>query len=270
MKKILVVILILTSITSCSQNIDALVTEISDANIVEHEHVGIGGLKGQNYLRFQELSKKANTHQLLQLITHKNPVVVCYASWALIEQEYENLPEIFKSLLKDERTIKTMSGCLMRSDSISSEFYHRYWNLVHAKKAKDETLSELDKIILTSENPSRFLLSSALENRVYDDNYKKTIYTLGFQKNYLEAIFYLCNWHRAEYNDELQGFIVNELKTTEFKGKNSSVYYKLLEELIKFNNKDVHDFIVDKYRSDKPNINEIENFVSLLERNYIF
>jgi len=193
MKKILIVIVILTSTTSCSQNIDDLISEISKANIVEYEHVGIGGWKGQNYINFKELSKKANTSQLLQLLTHKNSVVACYASWALIEQKYEDLPKIFKMLIKDGRTVKTMSGCLVGVNIISSEFYHRYWNLVHAKKAKDETLSELDKIIITSENPSQSLLRSALQNRVYTDDYKKIIYKLGFEKNYREAIFYLCN-----------------------------------------------------------------------------
>ncbi|MBC8754206.1 hypothetical protein H2O64_05950 [Kordia sp. YSTF-M3] len=263
-------IFVLTSITSCSQDVDKLVSEISDKNIVEYEHVGIGGWTGQNYLKFKELSQKANSNQLIQLLTHENPVVVCYASWALIEQEYEDLPKIFETLIKDGRIVETYSGCLLNKDKLSSEFYHRYWNLVNMKNAKDEVLFELDKIIIASENPNKSLLGRALENRMYDDDLKETIYTLGFKKDYIDAIFYLCNWHRSVYSDELQSFIINELKTTKFKGRNSSTYYKLLDELIKFNNKDLHDFIVDKYRSDLPNINEIENFVNLFERNNIF
>lgn len=270
MKHLLFVFLIVISTSSCSQNLDQLICDISDSNIVEYEHIGIGGWTGPNYTNFEELSKKATTNQLLDLLTHENPAVTCYASWALIEQEYKDLPNIFKTLLIDERTVKTHSGCLINEDKISREFYYRYWNLVQMEKAEDDVLFELDKIIIKQEDPDWLLLRRALNNRMYDDNYKPLIYKLGFEKNYKEAIFYLCNWHRSEYNYQLQLVLVKALKKTDFNGRNSSTYYRFLDELIKFNNKDVHDFILHKYRTDKPNINDIENFKSLLERHNLF
>jgi hypothetical protein len=270
MKNFLLIFLIFLSTNSCSQNLDGLICDISDSNIVEYEHVGIGGWIGQNYRNFEELSKKANINQLKELLNHENPVVTCYSSWALIEKEYENLPEIFQILIEDNREVKTHSGCIISRDNLASEFYHRYWNSVQMSSGKDEVLFELDKIVLKLENPDWLLLKRALDNRVYNEEFKNIIYNLGFEKNYKEAIFYLCNWHRSEYNYELQLFIIEELKKTEFKGTNSSTYYKYFDELIKFKNKDVNDFILHKYRTDKPNINEIENFKSLLERNNLF
>lgn len=270
MKKLLLIILILFSISSCSQNIDDLVCEISDSEVFEYQYISIAGFESSLYKTFIELSEKANHEQLEMLLEHENPVVTCYASWALIEKEYDNLPKVFKTLLNDDRTVRTFSGCIMDRESLADIFYYRYLNSVEDGDNKEDILFELDKSILGLEKPNNRMLGKALENRLYHDEFKVVIYNLGFEKNYKEAIFYLCNWHRSEYNYELQLFIIEELKKTEFKGRNSSTYYKYLDELIKFKNKEVHEFILHKYRTDKPHIDEIENFKKLLERNYIF
>lgn len=254
---------------SCSQNLDDIICDISDINIVEYESVGIGGWKGKNYSNYELLIKRANIDQLLGLIEHENPVVACYASWGLIDKEYKNLPKLFEKIIKEDRVVKTQSGCTLMGDVLYSEFYHRYWNL-HRENNDDEVLFELDKIILKQEKPHWLLLSRALENRVYPKEFKEIIYKLGFEKHYLEAIFYLCNWHKSEFNYELQLFLVEELKETEFQGKNSSSYYKLIDELLRFKNEKLNDFIMDKIRRDPPSINITDEFKGLLDRNYLY
>lgn len=270
MKKLLLIVLIFFTISSCSQNIDDIVCEISDSEVFEYQYISIAGFESSLYKKFIELSKKATNDQLEVLLYHENPVVTCYASWALIEKEYDHLSKVFKMLLDDDRTVKTFSGCIIDQESLSDIFYYRYLNSLKDKEIKENVLFELDKIIIGLEKPDNLLLNKALENRHYPNEFKDVIYNLGFEKNYKEAIFYLCNWHRSEYNYELQLFIIEKLKKTEFKGSNSSTYYKYLDELIKFKNTDVYEFILHKYRTDKPHIDEIENFKKLLERNNIF
>ena len=269
MRILIYLFFILNFTTSCGQDIDTIVCDISNKNILEHEFVGIGGWKGTNYANFEKLYKSASIEQLLNLMKHDNPVVVCYASWALIEKKYERLPEIFTILIKDDRQVKTQSGCLLGEDSLSNTFYHRYWNL-NKKNKTDKTLFELDKIVLNQEKPEWLLLLRSLENRVYTKEYKALIYKLGFEKKYKEAIFYLCKWHRAEYNYELQLFLIEALKKTKFNGRDSYTYYRLMDELIRFNNEDLNDFILDKYRNDPPSAGQIEKFVALLEGNNLF
>lgn len=92
---VLIITLVVSISTVFGQSVDNIVRKIADVNEVQYEHVGIAGQPSENYQNFEKLKEKADIPTLLQLIENKNPVVSCYASWALIDNEYSDLATVF-------------------------------------------------------------------------------------------------------------------------------------------------------------------------------
>jgi len=160
---ILIITLVVSISTACGQSVDNIVRKIADVNEVQYEHVGIAGQPSENY---EILKEKADIPTLLELTENKNPVVSCYASWALIEKEYSDLATIFSKYLNSDKSVATFSGCIKSEDNLSSEFYHRFWNKTTDKRT-NQTLVKLDSLILYNNNPYWLLLTRALENCIF-------------------------------------------------------------------------------------------------------
>ena len=248
-----------------------IVDSIIKINILEYESITIAGFKGKNYSNFEELKQKASIPELITLTNNENEVVACYASWALADKPYSNLKTIFKKFLNQTRTVKTHSGCIVSRDHIASKLYHRYWNNMYGKeKSKDKILKELDSIILFQDEPYWLLLSRALENRIYKGIYKERIVELAFDKGDREALFYLNNWHKAEYYQDNKSGLLNYLKENDFKKTGTSDYYRTVEELLRFKNSKINNEIVEKMKKDKHWHHEPEKFRSLLDHHGIY
>ncbi len=86
----------------------------------------------------------------------------------------------------------------------------------------------------------------------------------------MEAIFYLCNWYKAEYVNELKKSLVQYLKKTNFKDTGTTDYYKTVEKLFKFNDPEIRKIVIAKMKKDQFWENEKERFKYLLEDNYIY
>ena len=254
-----------------TKKLTVIVDSIAQINEVQQEHIGIAGTEGENYKNFEQLKEIATTDELVQLTDNKNATVACYASWALADNSYSDLKIIFQKFIKKDRKVETFSGCIKSQDNISVELYHRYWNSIDKdKRPTDKILMQLDSIILYSENPNWLLLDRALENRIYQEPFKTRISILAFEKGKEEVIFYLCNWYKAEYVNELKKSLVQYLKKTNFKDTGTTDYYKTVEELFKFNDPEIRKIVIAKMKKDRFWENEKERFKYLLEDNYIY
>ncbi|OYU96547.1 MAG: hypothetical protein CFE21_09185 [Bacteroidetes bacterium B1(2017)] len=253
------------------QKLKTIVDKISKINEVQQEHVGFGGSESENFKNFKQLKEIATTGELVLLTGNKNATVACYASWALADKSCPDLSVIFKKFIMQDRQVETFSGCIKSQDNISSELYHRYWNYIDdTKKPTDKILIQLDSIILFSQNPYWLLMTRAMENRVYQEPYKRQIAILAFQQGNRDAIYYLCNWHKAEYADKIKTALVQYLNKTAFKNTGTTDYYRTIEELFKFKDPQIRKLIISKMKKDRHWEMEKERFKYLLEDNNIY
>ena len=248
-----------------------IVDKIAEINELQHEHVGYAGAESENYKNFEQLKDVASVKELVQLTDNKNATVACYAGWALADKTYLDLATILNKFIMNDKQVATFSGCIKSQDNISSILYHRYWNNVdETQKSSDIILIKLDSIVLYSENPDWLLLKRALGNRIYQEPYKSQIVILAFDKGHRDAIFYLSNWHKAEYVDRIKVALVKYLKKTDFKSTGTTDYYKTVEELFKFKDPEIKKEIITKMKEDRHWENKKERFKFLLSDYYIY
>ena len=114
------------------------------------------------------------------------------------------------------------------------------------------------------------LLTRALENRIYSEPYKTKIEEFAFEKGKVEAIFYLCNWHKAEYYERIRAALIKYLNDTNFRTIGTLYYYKAVDELLMFKNKEVNEIVVNKLKKDKHWESKKENFMYLLSMYSIY
>lgn len=266
---VLIITLVVSVSTAFGQSVDNIVRKIAEVNEIQYEHVGITGQPSENYQNFKKLKEKADIPTLLQLTESKNPVVACYASWALIDKQYSDLATIFSKYLNSDKSVATFSGCIKSENNLSSEFYHRFWNKTKDKRT-NQKLIKLDSLILYHDNPYWLLLNRALENRVYPKSYNQRIATLAFEKVYKEAIFYLSNWYKTEYNDQLKQALVKYLKNTKFRDVGTTPYYETVAKLLKFNDDNIQKIVIEKLKDDRHWEYDKEKFKFLLDQYYIY
>lgn len=251
------------------QKLKTIVDKIAKINEVQEEHVG--GYESRNFKNFKQLKEIATTEELVLLTDNKNATVACYASWALADKSYPKLSVIFNKFIKHDRQVETFSGCLKSQEYISSQLYHRYWKYIDdIKKPTDKILIQLDSIVLYSQNPYWLLMTRAMENRVYQEPYKGQIAILAFEQGNRDAIYYLCNWHKAEYADKIKIALVKYLNKTAFKNTGTTDYYRTVEELFKFKDPTIRKLIIAKMKKDRHWEMEKDRFKYLLEDNYIY
>jgi len=254
-----------------SQTVDEIVKRFIATNEVQYEHIGFGSSNSKLYQEYMNLIKIANINELVKLTNHGSAVVRCYAGWGLIDRKYSKLDSIYKTFLDNDAEVTTYSIDIKGSDKISSEFYHRYWNSLDFKdKAINSVLIKLDSLTLFKANSDWLLILRALENRIYPKTYNKQIEYLAFEKNNIDAIFYLSNWYKAEYVDRLKPVLIKYLQSTDFKNVGVTPYYQVIEELLKFKDEEIERIIVEKLRKDKHWEFERQRFVSLLHDNSIY
>jgi hypothetical protein len=271
MKKtsVFIIALIVSVGTICGQTLEEIVAQIAEINEVQFMNVGYAGVFSDNYSNFEQLKEKADLQALIKLTNHENPVVGCYAGWGLIDKGYSDLGSIFSGFLNSGKRVTTFSGCIKSTSSLSDVFYHRFWNDTDDKET-NTTLQKLDSLIIYHDKPCWLLLSRALENRVYEKSYNHRISTLAFDQGYREAIFYLSNWYKAEYKNELRKALIKYLKNTNFENVGTTPYYQTVEELLKFNEEEIREMVIKKLKKDRHWENAQERFKFLLDDYYIY
>ncbi|MDR6238775.1 hypothetical protein [Aureibacter tunicatorum] len=235
-----------------------LVKKIAEVNEVQDAHIGYAGSPREQYKRFELLKSKATVKELIDLTNHKNKVVACYASWGLIDKEYEHLDQILNKFLDNDHNVSTFSGCLKGSDPISSEFYNRYWNKLRLESndeektlQNDEQLLKIDSLILFKKNVYWLILDRALHNRKYPDNYLNQIKLLAFEKKNLDALEYIYKYDLEGNEKSIQNALTKYLDRKKIW---PSEYEVIFDILLSFKDEDLTQVVLNELKEiDKNN-----------------
>lgn len=271
MKKFTYIFLLLFSIIGFSQSVQEIVNEIEKINEYHHEYVGFS--LGENHKNFQTLKSKASIEELVKLTEHKNPVVIAYSANALFDKKYQKADEVFAKILKNDSIVEEISGDLWSESRISNIVYHHYWNSVNINdRETDKMLIKLDSLSLHNDDTHWLILLRAFNNRLYTKDYQPQIEYLAFKKLNKDAIFYLSNWYKADYKNQIEQTLLSYLERTDFQEVGVSYYYDIVAEILKFRNFKNDERIINKMKKDTFWLRRESSFVSLLEKygNYEF
>ena len=241
----------------------SVVLNISKINGYENGVLAKGQIKAANFENFKELKSLASTKDLVLLTKNKNNVVALYSAIALSEANYSDIDKVFLDFLKNRKSkVETQNGCVIGEEIIAVAFYKNY---LFSEKKEEKLLRKLDSLVLYNTSEEE-LLRYAFKNRLYPSHFKKQIEKLAFVDKNKDAIIYLSNWYKADYNQKLQ------LEFKSLLNKDSLNYYQFetyIRELVRFNNISNNDFIKKILKKDTVwKDNEIE-MIWFLNRNNI-
>ncbi|MEP7254273.1 MAG: hypothetical protein ABI666_00785 [Ferruginibacter sp.] len=100
-------------------NPDLLAAHIADCNQLDASAVGFAGMKTEQYMRYEKLSKFASDSVLIRLTDYGNPVVRVYAFWALHHRNSASVITIFKRHITDKEEVKSFSGCIQSNSAVN-------------------------------------------------------------------------------------------------------------------------------------------------------
>lgn len=241
----------------------SVVLNISKINGYENGVLAKGQIRAANFENFKQLKSLASTKDLVLLTKNKNNVVALYSAIALSEANYSDIHKVFLDFLKNRKSkVETQNGCVIGEEIIAVAFYKNY---LFSEKKEEKLLRKLDSLVLYNTSEEE-LLRYAFKNRLYPSHFKKQIEKLAFVDKNKDAIVYLSNWYRADYNQKLQ------LEFKSLLNKDSLNYYQFetyIRELVRFNNISNNDFILKTLKKDTVwKDNEIE-MIWFLNRNNI-
>lgn len=241
----------------------SVVLNISKINGYENGVLAKGQIKAANFENFKQLKSLASTKDLVLLTKNKNNVVALYSAIALSEANYSDIHKVFLDFLKNRKSkVETQNGCVISKEIIAVAFYKNY---LFSEKKEEKLLRKLDSLVLYNTSEEE-LLRYAFKNRLYPSHFKKQIEKLAFVDKNKDAIIYLSNWYKADYNQKLQ------LEFKSLLNKDSLNYYQFetyIRELVRFNNISNNDFIKKTLKKDTVwKDNEIE-MIWFLNRNNI-
>ena len=104
------------------ENVDYIINEIAAYNCLDGSAIGYGGIRSGQYERFEKLATVKNDSILINLTSHKNAVVRCYAFDALVIRKSPHCLPIFLKHLKDTAGVHAQEGCLGRYSKVNIEF----------------------------------------------------------------------------------------------------------------------------------------------------
>lgn len=85
-----------------SQDSKKIIETFIKVNEVQYEVIGYE--KSELYRLFEKLRDNSDLEYLIELTTHENHIVKCYASWALAGRDYTQIADVFKSFLAKDDT----------------------------------------------------------------------------------------------------------------------------------------------------------------------
>lgn len=262
-----------------SQNLTQIVKKISDINELQYNEKQSGETY-ENWANFEKLKKLANTEKFIELIENKNSVVKVYASFGLVDNNYSNIPLIYRKFIENDSIVETADGsCTAVSERISHELYFYY--LRKLKKEEiccDKFLLQLDSLTLYNKNLENFnqydgngfILRKIFTNRVFPNSYNKRIAYLAFEKNNDYAIDYLSNWYKAEFKKELIEVFLKKFKKLDYESHEFFNFFEITEQLLKFYDKNVNNEIVEILKKNEKWVKDKRQFINSFNKYGIY
>ncbi|MBN2704293.1 MAG: hypothetical protein JXR23_08785 [Pontiellaceae bacterium] len=135
-----------------SAGVSEIVDNIVEVNVLMHSAVGVAGGRPQQYDNFVLLKSVASRDELIRLTDHFNPVVRCYAFWALISDPSVDLYPLVLAHISDSELFETFSGCIRSGERVGDFFIDAASWEEAAVKLTTEQLDELDHLLITTPN----------------------------------------------------------------------------------------------------------------------
>lgn len=249
MRKILILLLIFTFVNGLrSQDLNIIVNRIAKIN--EVQFYGQSG-KYPNFKNFELLKEKSNIAQLLKLTEHKNSVVACYSSFALIDKNYNQIEKIFTKLLVENKKVTTLGGCLMFEEELPALFYEYFtFESKLPENKKNNIISKLDSISIFNGNSNR-LIHKILKDKTVSENLNQQIKYLAYQKYNQDALFYITNLNLETNKEILKKAWLNYIDKTELSSEYFGFYYDTVEKLLELKDNEITNKILQKLTDNK-------------------
>ncbi|OJJ20256.1 hypothetical protein BKI52_17470 [marine bacterium AO1-C] len=191
--------------------IDILVQQIAQYDKVDSEGINMGAITSLQYARFELLKEMATQDELLKFTQHYSPVVMSYAYWALMDNDFPRMDTLFQQALNTEAYAKYHSGCTIMGDFVYHNLYTRYFykvapieNKKYVTNIYDRPLWVMDSLVLYHDNVEQFIKSWVLENRKFSKEHLPRIRHLAFKELNFDAIQYLHHHHFAEHQEAIK------------------------------------------------------------------
>lgn len=246
---------------------DTLIENFIKVNEVYDEVVGPGASSSVQFERFLRFSKNYSTEELIGLIEHEHVVVKTYASWALVDHNYDKIDSVFLLFNKLDQKVRIYTGCLKTSLPITSALYS-YINDHRIEKTNNQILQKIDSVIIYNKIHPSHLLKQALSNRLYPSRYIAKIESLAFENQNLYALNYLSIWYKGTYRNRLittMNSIWNE--ETEFE---VNQFYLMCEILLSLDDDNSTTMVIEKLNASNSWKLRSDEFYTLMKNYKIF
>ncbi len=180
-----------------TETIEELVMEIAKNNV-------FCSILTSQFERFELLKQKASKPELVRLTKDSNAVVACYAGFALIDLQYEDLASIYGYFATHSKMIRVLLGCNSGYSDSGTLFYDYYIKnsdfQPHSTHIVDtKTLFLLDSINIFVMNGGE----KSFKNSLFPTHFLKRIEFLAFEEEREDALEYLSRWYEQRYKSKI-------------------------------------------------------------------
>jgi hypothetical protein len=185
---------------------------------IEHESiltgsaVGEAGQEPQQWRNFIFLKSVATTNDLLVLTDYKNPVVRCYAFYALAEQKHDSVYSILFRHLCDTSEVETLFGCIGSSEKVGDYFFETVYPM---SKVQDTLLTstqihQIDSALLFGTNNKIYARSWLLTKTLPKMELYKRIKEIAINEHLPESILALARFKNKDDIPLIRQYLNNE------------------------------------------------------------
>lgn len=178
-------------LTACnsSKNLELINSQFQDSNYVEGRYTGLVGAPSQNFKSFTSLWDRLNKRDKIELAKNGSLVSKFQASEKIVNEKSNEIIEVFKHNLEDQRTVEYLNGDVKKPTEISIQMLDRVNELIKLKSEDSLSIVQSVKIL-----PIRIKDFKKAERR-------KEIYRPGFVEYLGEELKYakeIDNWTLGE------------------------------------------------------------------------
>ena len=177
-----------------------IVAEIEKVNVVMGSAVYESGVRPQQFDNFVELKKVATKEELETLLIYPNPVVRCYAFWAVQRDTTVDLLPLLIAHVDDTEEIKTQFGCIGGLEKVGDVMINAVVSMNDSSeqgRKNRSKLRQLDSILLF--RPNNLATKAWAINRAkpIESNYRR-IRQLAIDEHNQEALVKLSEYRKRQ------------------------------------------------------------------------
>ena len=91
---------------------------IVESSAITGSSIGFAGSPSNTWYAFSWLINIATASELVEMTTHKNPVLRVYAYTGLLYRRYKPVAKVIQRMTEDTATVRTFSGCIMGTTTV--------------------------------------------------------------------------------------------------------------------------------------------------------